>query len=66
MQPDNRHGDERHITMQDLVDAAEANNKGAYQALQNIQQTASAVLDGQLESTAVIPRGVGSSQGAPD
>ena len=65
MEPDNRHGDESHIIMQDLVDAAKANNKGVYQVLESIQKTASAVLDNKLESEAVKGAGVSHNNGAP-
>lgn len=66
MQPDNDHGDDRHIVMEDLAVAAKLNNKGAYQVLENIQKAANAVLEGKLESAAVGHLGTLGHGGAPD
>jgi hypothetical protein len=52
MRPDDQHGDERHLVMQDLVDAAESNDSSVRKTLQNIDETTRKVLNGQLESEA--------------
>jgi hypothetical protein len=55
MQPDDRHGDERHIIMQDLIDAAKSNGKPVDQVFQTIEKTTKQVLDGKLESKSWKP-----------
>lgn len=52
MRPDDQHGDERHLVMQDLVDAAESNDAGVRKTLQTIDETTRKVLNGQLKSEA--------------
>ncbi len=55
MKPDERHGDERHIIMQDLVDAAKSNDQKVEQALQTIEKTTKQVLDGKIQSKSWKP-----------
>lgn len=37
MEPDNRHGDERHLIVQDLVDAAQANQKPPRKVFETVE-----------------------------
>jgi hypothetical protein len=53
MQPDNDHGDQRHITMRELVDAAEANGFSAREVMSNMEKTTEAVLQGKVQSEAI-------------
>ncbi len=55
MEPDNRHGDERHLIMQDLVDAAQANQKPLRKVFETVESTANQVLQGKLKSSAWKP-----------
>lgn len=65
MQPDNTHGDDRHITMKELVDAADANGFSAQETLTNIEETTKAVLEGRLQSEAMGEAGMsGKTAGA--
>ena len=50
MEPDNGHGDQRYLVMQDIVDAADADAAPVEQAWQNMQETMSRVLTGKLKS----------------
>ncbi len=50
MEPDDRHGDERHIIMQDLVDAAKANQKPTEQIFGTLEKTTKQVFEGKLKS----------------
>ncbi len=51
--PDERHGDKRHIVMQDIVDASKANENSADQTFQTIEETTRMVLEGKLQSNAL-------------
>jgi hypothetical protein len=55
MEPDERHGDERHITLQDVVDAAEANDEDVAATWRTMAETFRRVQDGSLESEAWSP-----------
>lgn len=50
MVPDDQHGDERYIVMQDMVDAAAADNASVEQAWKNMQETMAQVIAGKLKS----------------
>ncbi len=50
MKPDDRHGDERHIIMKDLVDAADANSTSVDKTFSTIEETTKQVLSGKLKS----------------
>jgi hypothetical protein len=56
MKPDDRHGDKRHIIMQDFVEAAEASDLPVQEALRNIDQATRKVADGTLKSQAWTPK----------
>jgi hypothetical protein len=51
--PDERHGDERHIIMQDLVDASAANSNSVDQTFHTFEETTKLVLEGKLQSKAL-------------
>ncbi len=53
MEPDERHGDERHIIMKDIVDAARANKKPVEKTFETIEATAKQVISGKLKSSAL-------------
>ncbi len=55
MEPDERHGDERHLIMQDLVDAAKANTKPAEKTFETVEATVRQVFEGKLKSKAWKP-----------
>lgn len=55
MMPDERHGDERHLIMQDLVDAAKANTKPAEKTFETVEATVRQVFAGKLKSRAWKP-----------
>lgn len=52
--PDDDHGDERYIVMQDLVDAAVADNATVEQTWRNMVETMRDVLAGRLKSEAWV------------
>lgn len=54
-QPDDRHGDDRHLIMQDIVDAAKASQKPVDKAMQNIDQAVRQVMEGKIQSKAYQP-----------
>ncbi len=49
-EPDDRHGNESHSIMQDLVNAAKANKKPVKQTFETIEKTAKQVFEGKLKS----------------
>lgn len=51
-EPDERHGDERNIIMQDLVEAAKANDMTVAEAWKSMTAATKQVLDGSLKSAA--------------
>ncbi len=55
MMPDDDHGDERYIVMQDLVDAAQADSATVEQIWRNIVETMDQVREGKLKSRAWTP-----------
>ena len=55
MLPDNNHGDDRYIVMQDIVDAAEADKATVEQTWKNIVETINRVREGKLKSKAWTP-----------
>jgi len=55
MMPDDNHGDERYIVMQDLVDAAKADNATLDQTWKNIVETMNQVRESKLKSKAWSP-----------
>ncbi len=55
MEPDNRHGDERHIIMQDVVAAARVNDKSIDDTIDTIRATLDRVQEGELRSQAWTP-----------
>ncbi len=56
MMPDDQHGDERYIVIQDIVDAATADGATVEQTWQNMQATMAQVLAGKLKSKAWMPK----------
>jgi hypothetical protein len=54
--PDDRHGDDRYVVMQDVVDAAEADGVTVEQTWQNIAGTIQQVFNGELKSAVWAPR----------
>ena len=56
MMPDDRHGDERYIVMQDIVEAAAADDATVEQTWKNIEATMAQVLTGKLKSNAWAPK----------
>lgn len=54
--PDERHGDERYIVMQDIVDAASADKATVEQTWVNLQETMAQVMSGKLKSQAWTPQ----------
>ena len=56
MLPDDRHGDDRYIIMQDIVDAAEADGVAVEQTWQNMADTIQRVFNGKLKSQAGVPK----------
>ena len=55
MMPDDNHGDERYIVMQNLVDAAKADDATLEQTWKNIVETMNQVQEGKLKSQAWMP-----------
>lgn len=55
MEPDNRHDDERHIIMADVVAAAQANDKSIDDTIDTIRETLNRVQEGELRSQAWTP-----------
>jgi len=55
MVPDDNHGDERYIVMQDIVEAAEAGKATVEQTWKNIVETMNQVREGKLKSQAWTP-----------
>ncbi len=53
--PDERHGNKSHLIMQDLVDAAKANEKPVPKIFENIENTTKQVIEGKLKSSAWKP-----------
>lgn len=56
MVPDDRHGDERNIVMQDIVDAAAPDGSTVEQTWKNMQETMARVVGGKLKSKAWEPK----------
>jgi hypothetical protein len=56
MLPDDRHGDDRYIVMQDIVEAAEADGDTVERTWQNMADTIQLVFDAKLKSTAWAPK----------
>ena len=56
MLPDERHGNDRYIVMQDIVDAAEADGVAVERTWQNMADTIRLVFDGKMKSKAWVPR----------
>ncbi len=56
MLPDDRHGDDRYIIMQDVIDAAQADGTAVERTWQNMADTIQRVFNGTLKSQAWAPR----------
>ncbi len=56
MEPDNDHGDQRYIVMQDVVDAANADAASVEQTWRNLEETMKQVLAGKLTSQVWKPK----------
>jgi hypothetical protein len=54
-EPDERHGDNRNIIMQDLVNAAQANNVPVSDVAKNLSSATKKVMDGKLTSSVYTP-----------
>ncbi len=54
MLPDDRHGDDRYIIMQDIVDAADADGVTIERTWQNMADTIQRVFNGELKSQAWV------------
>lgn len=52
MEPDNDHGDQRHITAQQLRDAAEASGSDVQAVRANIDETTRRIQAGELQTSA--------------
>ena len=55
MMPDERHGSEDHIIMEDIVKASEASEQPLEKTLNNIDNTMRQVLGGKLKSKSWSP-----------
>lgn len=55
MEPDNRHGDERHIIMEDVVAASRLNDQSVDDTIDTIRETLDRVQEGELRSLAWTP-----------
>ncbi len=53
--PDTRHGDERHLIMQDLVDAAKASKQDTVRIFKNMEEATRMVFEGKLQSESWKP-----------
>lgn len=56
MIPDDRHGDDRYIILQDIVDAAEADGVTVERTWQNMADTIQLVFNSTLKSKAWAPK----------
>ena len=56
MLPDDRHGDDRYIIMQDIVDAAEADGVTVERTWQNMADTIQLVFNSTFKSKAWAPK----------
>ncbi len=56
MLPDDRHGNDRYIVMQDMVDAAQADGVAVERTWQNMADTIQRVFDGELKSEVWAPK----------
>ena len=56
MLPDDRHGDDRYVVMQDIVDAVEADGAAVERTWQNMADTIQQVFNGKLKSAVWAPR----------
>jgi len=55
-EPDNRHGDKRHLVMSDITNAAHSNKQSVKKTLRNIQKTVQHVQDGKVQSKVKLRR----------
>ncbi len=55
-EPDNTHGDQRFIVMQDIVDAAQADDASVEHTWHNLEETMKLVLAGRLPSKVWKPQ----------
>jgi hypothetical protein len=55
-EPDNQHGNKRHLVMSDITNAARSNKQSVKKTMRTIQNSVKHVLDGQVKSKARLHR----------
>jgi hypothetical protein len=55
-EPDNRHGDKRHLVMSDITNAAHSNKQSVKKTMRAIQNSVQHVVDGKVKSKAKLRR----------
>jgi len=50
MEPENHHGDPRHITLKDLKDAAKANQQTLEDTLRMMEKTTQQIIEGRIKA----------------